>query len=245
MKRLPIMLAAGLAAVTALFVAAPASAAVAACGSTAPYLVNYEFTQVYAVTAIAKYNQFGGCGSGISNSDTAPVGPSLLTDIFPKTDPVTRAILFGVATDLPGDDVEGQQHLVLFTNDAFALSARNIAFGTLFPSTNEASLIVALLSLADGTSTDDDYSLIGSFAEGEALSGPNGDAGFGLGDTFTSIAFSDGRIIGNGRFFATPAVVDGVPEPATWAMLVIGFGAIGAIARRRGVRPAARRLTGA
>ena len=65
-----------------------------------------------------------------------------------------------------------------------------------------------------------------------------GDAGSGLGDhtilylfTFdtptTSIdlnqnGFSNGLIIGNG-----------VPEPATWAMMLLGFGAVGFSMRRR------------
>ncbi len=31
----------------------------------------------------------------------------------------------------------------------------------------------------------------------------------------------------------TPDVVPGVPEPATWAMLLVGFGGVGALARRR------------
>jgi len=34
-------------------------------------------------------------------------------------------------------------------------------------------------------------------------------------------------------FLATTSSVDGVPEPASWAMMVIGFGAIGAASRRR------------
>ena len=226
-------LAAGLAALIAL----PAAAQAQTCGATAPYLVNYQFNQIYGVTAIAKYNAFGGCGSGISNSDTAPVGSSMLTDIFPKTDPVTRALLFGITSGLPGD-AEGQRHLVLFTNDRFAAAARNIAFGTLFPSSNETVLIAALDSLANGTGMDNDYGLLSDFADNAARTGPNGDAGFGLNQSFTSIAFSDGRIIGTGLFYAT-AVPGAVPEPASWAMLVFGFGLMGAAVRRR---PAARRL---
>lgn len=217
-----------LAALTAGLTATPTAAQ--QCDTTAPYLANYQFDQVHEVTAIAKYNATT-CGSGISNSDTAPVGPSLLTDIFAKNEPVTRALLFGIATDLPGDP-EGQQHLVLFTNDLFALRARNIAFGTLFPTSNEAALIAALTSLASGDGSGEDYGLLAGFAENAALSGPNGDAGFGLGDSFSAVAFSDGRIIGTGLFFGT--AVGSVPEPATWALLILGFGATGAAMRRRG-----------
>lgn len=42
-----------------------------------------------------------------------------------------------------------------------------------------------------------------------------------------------------GTFSAQPASVAMVPEPASWAMLIIGFGLVGAIARRRRATPAA------
>ncbi len=235
---LPSFLSAGLAILSAsfaLFAATPAVAEDYVCGSSAPYLANYDFAQTYEVYAIAKYTEFGACGSGISNSDTAPAGASTLTDIFPKTDPITRAILLGVASDLPGDPT-GQQHLVVFTNTAFAASAQGIAFGTLFPTSNEAQLIAALLSMANGTGIDSDYDLLSNFASGVALTGPNGDAGFGLGDTFAAIAFSNGQTIGTGLLYATPAPTNAVPEPATWATMMLGFGMIGLALRRRPVR---------
>ena len=35
----------------------------------------------------------------------------------------------------------------------------------------------------------------------------------------------------------SPGISNGVPEPATWAMMLVGFGAVGALARRRRARP--------
>lgn len=221
----------GLAAAIAASVTALAATPASACGSTAPYLATYQFDQTYGVTAIAKYNSSGDCGSSITNSDTAPIGPSIVTDVFAKQDPVLRALLFGLTSDLPGDEA-GQQHLVLFTNDVFAARAENIAFGSLFPETKEATLIAALTSLASGNGGGSDYDVLYDFAENAALNGPNGDAGFGLNQRFTSVAFSDGRIIGTGLFFATP-VAAAVPEPATWALLLLGFGGVGVALRRR------------
>jgi hypothetical protein len=38
---------------------------------------------------------------------------------------------------------------------------------------------------------------------------------------------------GNVGATLTPSVKGGVPEPATWAMMMIGFGGMGALLRRR------------
>lgn len=218
-------------AITAFLTATPAQAA---CGIGTPQLLNYSFNMTYGVTAIAKYNEYlPECGSGIANSDTAPVGTSTLTDIFAKRDPVGRTLLMGITTDLPGD-TEGQQHLVLFANNAWAASAQDIAFGTLFPTTLEGQLIAALNSLAAGTGNDDDYGLLFDFAGNAAQFGPNGDAAFSFGDSFTAIAFSSGQIIGTGQSFYTTPTTAAVPEPATWMMLLFGFTLIGSVLRRRG-----------
>jgi hypothetical protein len=54
-----------------------------------------------------------------------------------------------------------------------------------------------------------------------------GDASY---QTYTRFGFSD---------FSASGIARGVPEPATWAMMIIGFGAVGtAVRRRRSVRPA-------
>lgn len=208
----------------------PALPAQAACGVGAPRYLNYTFSQLYEVRAIAKYNEYlPSCGSGIANSDTAPVGASALTDVFAKRDPVGRTLLMGVASNLPGDP-EGQQHLVLFTNNAWAQNAQSIAFGTLFPTTLEGSLIGALNSLAAGTGSSNDYAKLFDFAGNAALFGPAGDAAFSFGNSFTAIAFSDGQIIGTGQSFYS---FGAVPEPASWAMMIIGFGLIGGAMRSK------------
>lgn len=219
---------------TALLIGA--GPAQAACGVGAPRLLNYSFSQRYRVEAIAKYNQYlPDCGSSISNSDTAPVGDSLLTDIFAKRDPVGRTLLLGIASNLPGDP-EGQQHLVLFTNTNWAASASGIAFGTLFPTTLEGALINALNNLATGNGTSADYSLLFDFADNVGSSvpfSPNGDPAFQFGSSFSAIAFSDGQIIGTGRSFYSNPLAGAIPEPATWAMMIAGMGLVGGTMRRR------------
>jgi hypothetical protein len=93
----------------------------------------------------------------------------------------------------------------------------------------------------------------------------NGDGMIGLSDIFPiitvsnggrTITLSGGKIPVGGRFTdaifsvtsdglpfkaAIDASFDGymVPEPATWAMMIAGFGMVGAMARRRNRRPAA------
>ena len=52
----------------------------------------------------------------------------------------------------------------------------------------------------------------------------------------TTLAFTFNPEIGSGRQFRVEGVVPNpIPEPATWAMMILGFGAIGAILRRRRV----------
>lgn len=133
-----------------------------------------------------------------------------------------QVFLLGVTSNLPGD-ADGQRHLVVFTNDAFAQSAQNIAFGTLFPDVNEDTLINDLV-------TTENIGDISDFAFKYAVNaGPNGSIAFNIGDSFTAIAFSNGQIIGTG----TSALIGGVPEPAEWALMLLGFGGAGAVLRAR------------
>jgi hypothetical protein len=128
-----------------------------------------------------------------------------------------KTFLLGVTSDLPGD-APGQQHLVIFMNDAFAQSAKDIAFGTLFPNTNETTLINDLV-------TTENVGDIFDFA-----SGPNGSIYFTPGDTFTAVAFSDGRIIGTGT---SSFVTADAPEPLTLSLFGAGLAGLGAVRRRR------------
>ena len=78
------------------------------------------------------------------------------------------------------------------------------------------------------------------FAEHAGIPGSL-DTAFSVSPTETSygeIAMSDGQggfsLWFRGDVSRVNTVVDGgVPEPATWAMMILGFGAIGAVARRR------------
>lgn len=54
-------------------------------------------------------------------------------------------------------------------------------------------------------------------------------------DTLTSITFSGNGLGGAGApFLAAATTVSGIPEAATWAMMIAGFGVMGLVLRRRG-----------
>lgn len=57
--------------------------------------------------------------------------------------------------------------------------------------------------------------------------------------TFTSISFTDTTENWHGITVGIAGIAGGVPEPATWAMMIIGFGLVGATMRRRAQRPLA------
>jgi len=46
-------------------------------------------------------------------------------------------------------------------------------------------------------------------------------------------AFSRGIVLDNVTVTGTPAPTAGVPEPASWALMILGFGAAGSVLRRR------------
>lgn len=68
----------------------------------------------------------------------------------------------------------------------------------------------------------------------DVAGGSDGQTGYGIGNDFP---WSD-----QGYTLATFALSSAVPEPATWAMMIVGFGAVGAmvrVSRRRNVLSAA------
>ena len=220
----------GAVAVTALMLGAASAPAVAAIGgggssTESSFYISYQVNGVaYTVTDIAMYEQgLGANGYGITVEDppfTANnVGETTLTDPFLKTNPIISTFLIGVTSDLPGD-APGQQHLVLFTNTSWAQAAQHIAWGNLFGPLLEEDAI------SDVANVNWD-SMFGDFTGLDQL---NTSYAFAPGQAFDVIAFSNGQIIGSGTSYIT-----NVPEPATWALMLAGFGGL-AFAGLRGRR---------
>jgi hypothetical protein len=211
---------------------AAASPAWASPATSANYTINlpdFAVTDIVVADMGSPFTVFtqGAPGKPIG----AAIGTSTISTDFLTADEIGipgfvytpgQVFLLGVTSDLPGD-ADGQKHLVVFTNDAFAQSAQNIAFGTLFPEVDEDTLINDLI-------TSDNIGDISDFAVKYAVNaGPNGSIAFNIGDHFTAVAFSDGQIIGTG----TSVLIGGVPEPEAWALMVLGFGGVGAALRTR------------
>jgi hypothetical protein len=236
------MLLAGLAALAGgLLAAAPASAAVSVCGPVAPYKIGYTVESLnFDVRDIVMFQGQPGCYSGSTNSFSVSAGGGVLVDPFTKTNPIDVTFLLGVATDIVldefGDPTASGNHLVIFGNDNWASGATSIAFGTLFPEVLEANIINALGVLSLGRPVEDPlvqgaFNSLFNFYEYQ-FTAPGGGIGFAAGDSFSIIGFTDGKFIGRGQSFVTP-ITAAIPEPASWAMLIAGFGLVGAVARRR------------
>jgi hypothetical protein len=205
----------------------PAAASGSGCGVT-PGTVDYVISRLdYDVSNIIRFNAGGNCSGRGGTLFAAATGnaPYTLDSVY-YPDGHDVLWLMGTAQDLPGDP-EGQKHLVIFGNTGWAASVQGIAFGTLFPSALEAGLIAALEDAATGSGLQSSYDLIDDFWTTLI---PGAGLTFAPGDAFKIVAFSDGQQIGEG--FTTYSAAQ-VPEPASWALLIAGFGLVGAMARRR------------
>lgn len=87
------------------------------------------------------------------------------------------------------------------------------------------------------------FNALGNFTPGGSLSGfTTGPASLTIGFTQTGALIEGNQqpaISGSFTFASPPAFGSNVPEPASWAMLIAGFGLTGAAMRRRGPRAVA------
>lgn len=225
---------------TMVGIAAPASAQL--------YYPTYHVTTPYNIDSIVLAGRGDDPeteGSYLVRLFNTEPGTTTIIDPF-KDDYYPLNTFFLGLTDLvpgrlPGTTPGDETHLVVAVNNFFGAGALNQEFSDVFLGWNEMDLINALLvlsqpELAEG---DDGYqaqrdavnsavSLL--FAFSDTVHSSNGD--FLINEGFTVLAFSQAQQIGTGTSSITLAP-SAVPEPGTWAMLILGFGMIGGLVRAR------------
>ena len=94
-----------------------------------------------------------------------------------------------------------------------------------------------------GTLIGQNFGLFGPYAYGALVGSINGVYQL-IGTNFNGLAWGNGELLlhywdsnsGDNSDFITANVI-GVPEPATWALMITGFGLVGATLRRRRLAP--------
>jgi hypothetical protein len=214
---------------------------------SADYFVSYEvtldagFPDVTNILIAQKTENGGGLSWAYSAEGGLSPTTTTINDGFVKTEPITANLLIGLTQGLSGFPPT-QKHVVLMISDASAALADNIAWGTLFPTTLEANIIAAIELATSGQPFEiiqPGIDAISDFIDGEGSSilGPGGfstSTYFGLNQSFTVMAFTDGKQIGAGQSITTP-----VPEPSSFVAIGVA-GLVLAAARRFMPRSTAR-----
>lgn len=214
------------------------------------YQVNHSLGQ--SITDIITFNNYAVCqGTGSWWPSSVGGDGGLVTDPFAKSSSnrPTQALMLGLTQNLPGD-AEGQMHVVMMVDSAAAAAAQNIAWGTTFLSTLEEDVIADLVltmrtdrsTLADGSAEaiawDQALTDLYTFATGDAagmfFDMPGVVPGSTTSSNFTVMAWSDGRIVGDGTAFLSTDLAATVPEPGSLALMLLPLALLAAQRRRRG-----------
>jgi hypothetical protein len=160
--------------------------------------------------------RFTAVGVGDTNSYFVPFG-------FPT---VNAVVLNSLTLTIGSDSVVGLEPTVFYTNPPFGVGG----FNSLHPSAPFGILTVLGFSFASPNS----YDAIGNFGPA-AIAGSGSQTGPGPFAYATNAGLAYFQSVTIDSFEAALSSTPSVPEPASWAMMIAGFGIAGAALRRKTV----------
>jgi hypothetical protein len=168
-----------------------------------------------------------------------------ITNPFTDPQPTQFASLVGLMVD-----ADSNTHVVLGLATGTAIATAGEDWDQLFPNTSESDLLAALeLSTSGGpfcttgppcidSGLDKMFSFMGNDMQNipdPANAGGVLDGLFAVPGDFTLVSFSNGTTVGGGTSLNTAIPLTPTPEPAGWAMMIVGVAGLGAALRRRGL----------